>query len=109
MLNDADIGELTQRIVREFDPDKVLLFGSRAAGTARADSDVDLLVILPFDGSSFHKSLDILNRIAAPGGVDLIARTQSDTDRRYQEFDPFIRSALDSARVLYERDHARAA
>lgn len=38
--------ELLDRLVRYFDPQAVILFGSRARGDGRADSDYDLLVVL---------------------------------------------------------------
>jgi predicted nucleotidyltransferase len=38
---------MVRRIVRRFHPVKIILFGSQARGMATADSDVDLLVILP--------------------------------------------------------------
>jgi len=41
--------EIVERIVRGFDPLKIILFGSRARGEAHPDSDVDLLVILPYE------------------------------------------------------------
>jgi predicted nucleotidyltransferase len=40
------IPEITARIVRAFHPAKIILFGSHARGDARADSDIDLLVVL---------------------------------------------------------------
>ena len=45
-------------VAREFRPDKILLFGSYAYGHPSADSDVDLLVILPFRGSDLKKAVD---------------------------------------------------
>ncbi len=44
-VSDRVIDEMAQRIVREVDPRKILLFGSWARGDAREDSDVDLLVV----------------------------------------------------------------
>jgi uncharacterized protein len=66
-------------------------------------SDVDLLVILPFEGRNFWKSLEILNRVDPPFPVDLSARRPDDMARRFAEGDPLIREALDRGKVLYER------
>ena len=44
-VTEDEIREMAQRIVAEVDPIKVILFGSRAGGTPRPGSDVDLLVI----------------------------------------------------------------
>lgn len=104
MIATAKIRELTERIVREFSPERIVLFGSYASGNPRPDSDVDLLVILPFEGKSFRKSLEILNRVNPRFPVDLLARRPDDTARRYREGDPLIREALDHGQVLHERN-----
>ena len=65
--------------------------------------DVDLLVVLPFEGTGFRKSLEILNRVDPDFSVDLLARRPDDTARRYSEGDPLIREALDRGRIMYER------
>ena len=93
-----------ERIVQEFHPDRVILFGSYAAGNPRPDSDVDLLVVLPFEGKNFRKSLEILNRVNPRFPVDLLARRPDDTARRYREGDPLIREAFDHGQVLHERN-----
>jgi uncharacterized protein len=57
------LDEMVQVIVREIDPDQVYLFGSRAHGTARKDSDVDLLIV---DSNPFgpeHSRFQEINRL----------------------------------------------
>lgn len=103
MVDENRIAKLAERIVREFHPDKIILFGSYAHGQPRPDSDIDLLVVLPFEGKGFRKSLEILNRVAPEFPVDLLARRPADTAQRYAEGDPLIREALDRGKVLYER------
>jgi len=104
MVDARRIADLSERIVREFNPERIILFGSYAYGRPRIDSDVDLLVVLPFEGRGFRKSLEILNRVAPDFSVDLLARQPQDTARRYAEGDPLIREALDHGKVLYERN-----
>jgi uncharacterized protein len=104
MVSQDAIHELGSRIAQEFNPDKIILFGSYSSGSATEDSDVDILVVLPFEGSPFRKSLEILNRTNPRFPIDLLARSPEDTARRYAEFDPLIRDALDKGKVLYERD-----
>jgi len=53
------IREMVNRIVRRFDPEKVILFGSYATGKADPDSDVDLLVVMPFIGPKRSKRLEV--------------------------------------------------
>lgn len=103
MIDEAKILGLSERIAREFQPERIILFGSHASGHARADSDVDILVVLPFEGRGFQKSLEILDRVEPDFPIDLLARQPEDTARRYREGDPLIREALDHGRTLYER------
>jgi uncharacterized protein len=105
MLSVDQIEKTVQHIAQEFQPEKIILFGSYAKGTPTTDSDVDLLVILSFQGKSLQKSLEILNRTNPAFPVDLLARTPDDTARRYAEGDPLIREAMDHGKVLYERNH----
>ena len=102
MVSMKEIREVGRRIVREFHPRQVVLFGSHAQGTATEGSDVDILVILPFKGRNFRKSLEILNRIDARLPIDLLARRPEDVRRRYAEGDPLIREAIDRGKVLYD-------
>lgn len=101
MVNMKDIRTIGQRIAREFHPQRVILFGSHARGTAGADSDVDLLVIAAFEGTGFRQSLKILDRLDSRLPLDLIAYRPEDVQRRYTEGDPLIREALDHGKVLY--------
>jgi uncharacterized protein len=103
MIDEQRIREVCGQIVEQFHPERVILFGSYAYGRPGPDSDVDLLVVLPFEGKGFRKSLEILDRISPGFSLDLLARRPEDTARRYAEGDPLIREALDHGKVLYER------
>ncbi len=101
----SDIQAVGERIGHDFRPERVILFGSHARGTATSDSDVDLLVIGDFEGSSFRQSLKILNELDLRLPIELIACRPEDAERRYSEGDPLIREALDHGKLLYaQRD-----
>ncbi len=55
----AQINRMVKRIVKKFHPEKVILFGSHARGEAGPDSDVDLLVVMDFEGTALDKGLEI--------------------------------------------------
>jgi predicted nucleotidyltransferase len=103
MVSKKDIEKVAKQIVDYFHPDRIILFGSHAYGNPHADSDVDLLVLLPYEGKGFKKSLEIINKLNPPFGMDILARRPDDTSRRYEQGDPLIREALDKGEVLYER------
>lgn len=52
------IKEAVNRLVNKFNPEKIILFGSQARGTAKKNSDVDFLVITPYDKS---KKIELSN------------------------------------------------
>jgi len=110
MVDEQTIQDFCNRIVQDFQPDRITLFGSYAYayGNPTPDSDVDILVALPFEGKNFSKSLKILNRANPAFPIDLLARRPDDMERRYREGDPLIREALDRGKVLYNRDGERS-
>ena len=107
MVAFSAIQELANSIARDFHPERIILFGSYARGNPTPDSDVDLLVILPFEGKPFWKSLEIMNRADALFPLDLLARHPTDAARRYAEGDPVIRDAMDNGKELCEHSHWR--
>ena len=101
--SERDIQRVTEMLVREFRPSSVVLFGSRAQGSARPDSDVDLLVVLPFEGSPIAKMSEMLARayqvMETPFAVEFHPR------RPLAEGalpDPVMDDALKKGVVLYE-------
>lgn len=101
------IQEFCDRVAAEFHPDKIILFGSHVWGTPREDSDVDLLVILPFQGKGVRKAVEIRNRVPAGFPLDLLVRSREQIHRRLALNDFFLREVVEKGKVLYEAPHAR--
>jgi uncharacterized protein len=107
MIEMDRIHETVAQIVREFAPQKVILFGSHAYGTPTADSDVDLLVILPFSGHHTRKAVEILERVNPPFPIDLLVRTPDEVRQRLEWNDFFLREIMERGRVLYAAPDGR--
>ena len=88
MVSARQISDYTKRMVQRFEPRTVILFGSRAYGKPMRDSDVDLLVIMPFRGHPLDAALRVLKAVPPSFALDLIVRQPADIARRYREFDP---------------------
>lgn len=98
------IQEMVRRIVVQFAPEKIVLFGSHAHGHADSDSDIDLLVIKPVTGSRRQERLAM--RVALRGmGVakDILLVTPEEVETSRELPGTIIRSALREGKVLYER------
>ncbi len=75
-VTDTLLQEITRRIVEHFDPEKIILFGSRSTGSSRTDSDVDLLVIMDTSESPVQRGVEV-KRACRPRFVsmDLLVKT----------------------------------
>jgi predicted nucleotidyltransferase len=89
-------------VAREFRPRKIILFGSYAAGTATRESDVDLIVVMPFRGSATEKVVEIRGRVEAPFPMDLLVWRPGQERKK----DGFTRSILSEGKIMYETSHA---
>ena len=105
MVDRAQIREFSKAVARKFRPQKIVLFGSYAYGTATEDSDVDLLVVMPFDRRKGRKSLEIRRTIPAGFPMDLIVRTPEFIAQRLAWGDSFTQEIFARGKVLYEADH----
>jgi predicted nucleotidyltransferase len=95
---------MVRRIVKLFHPEKIILFGSHARGSAGPDSDVDLLVVMPFSGSRREKQVEIrlaLHSIRVP--KDIVVTTPEDFLWRQELPGTIERPAAREGRVLYAR------
>jgi predicted nucleotidyltransferase len=99
------IEEMKRRIVEKTNPDKIILFGSHARGTAGLDSDVDLLVVLRIKDSKRKKAVEIYRYLAGIGlAKDVIVVTPEEIDKYRNVPGTLIRTALREGKVLYERN-----
>jgi predicted nucleotidyltransferase len=87
--------------VERFRPERVILFGSHAYGKPDADSDVDLLVVMPA-----KNELTMMGRIAqaiwAPFPLDLLVRTPENLAKRLAWDDWFLKEVMEKGIVLYD-------
>ena len=82
-VSTALLDEIVRRLVVEFDPDRIILFGSRAWGEPREDSDIDLFIIIPENEERPLERATRAHRCLRGIGVplDLIVRTREDSAR----------------------------
>src|SRR5213595_1045641 len=76
----AAIRRFARRIAERFQPDKIILFGSYAYGKPHAESDVDLLVIMP-TRNAIDQSIRIKTAFDRMFSLDLIVRTPWQIER----------------------------
>src|SRR5438094_2371010 len=84
----AVIRRFARQVAERFQPDKIILFGSHAYGTPHADSDVDILVIMPAR-NQHDQAVRIRWEVSAPFPMDLIVRTPKNLGWRLEEGESF--------------------
>jgi len=102
--SESAIRQAVDRIATRFHPDKIILFGSRARGEGGLNSDADLLVVMPVDGSKRQQAVQIdLALEGIPIPIDLIVVTPEEVEKYRETIGTIIREALREGKVLYER------
>ena len=98
------ISVITNRIVRDFHPLRIILFGSHARGDAGPGSDVDLLVVLPQVADKRKTTVEIRRALRDfPVAKDIVVTTPEEIARRGELVGTVLRPALREGKVLYER------
>ena len=90
-------------IIKRFEPEKIILFGSHAREDAGSDSDVDLLVIMNVEGSKRERQLEIrsaLHDVRIP--KDIIVSTPEEFEWRKEIAGTVEYPAVREGKVLYE-------
>jgi predicted nucleotidyltransferase len=97
------VEEITRRLVAEFAPERIILFGSHAWGHPDENSDLDLLVVVPESDQPpprrAARAYRCLRDVAVP--LDILVKTREEVDRTGQVPGSLIHEVLKRGRVLY--------
>jgi predicted nucleotidyltransferase len=102
--NDDLIGDIVRRIVETAQPDKIILFGSRARGDNRPNSDFDVLVIKESSEPRYRRSVPLYVALAdVPAEVEVMVYTPEEIDEWRQVSQAFVTTAVREGTTIYER------
>ena len=98
------VDEMVRRVVDAAQPEKLILFGSRARGNARSNSDYDLLVVSPSAEPRYKRSIPIYVALAdLPIEVEVMVYTPEEIEEWSEVPQAFVTTALREGKTLYER------
>ncbi len=100
------IRKFAKQVAKQFNPQKIILFGSYAYGKPTEDSDVDILVIMPFKGRNPEKATEIWMATKPQFPIDIMVRKPAEIKKRIRLGDFFVRDIVEKGKVLYEAAHA---
>lgn len=98
------IQRLAERIRQTYRPERIVLFGSHARGTADEESDIDLLIVKDTD-KPFHKRwaevAALIQPVAEGRDVSPFVLTPGEVEERLRRGDQFVEEILTKGEVLY--------
>lgn len=102
-LSEELLQTATQRLVAEFQPEQIWLFGSHAWGTPHEDSDVDLMVIVPHSTERATRRMQRAHRCLGGLGFpkDVLVPTRAEVDRYKHLRASLFHQVLTQGRKLY--------
>lgn len=101
----AFIKTMCQRIADAYQPEKIILFGSHAYGTPTPQSDVDLLIVMDYEGRPVQQMLKIETELEIDTPVDLLVYRPQEIKQRVADGDMFLKDVLQRGKVMYEPHH----
>jgi predicted nucleotidyltransferase len=102
--NDNLIDDIVRRIVETAQPEKIILFGSRARGDARPNSDFDLLVIKESNEPGYRRDAPLYHALAGLNvEVDVLVYTPEEVADWAQVPQAFVTTATREGKIVYER------
>lgn len=102
-INSKQIQQVVRKIVKEFRPEKIILFGSYAWGKPNEDSDVDLFVVKNTDNTRKEaREIDgALWGRTIP--LDILVYTPEKINKRLEMGDFFIQDIMKKGKILYDQ------
>lgn len=103
-LTDTVVHDIVRRIVDTVQPERVILFGSRARGDARPNSDYDVLVIKHSDEPRYCRSAPLYVALAdLPVEVEVMVYTPEEVNEWSEVPQAFVTTAVREGTTIYER------
>lgn len=100
----ATLDAIVERLIAGYDPDRIILFGSRASGNADAESDIDLLVVKETDRRPVERRIEVERLLVdRQVALDVLVYTPREMWDLYAAGSPLIEAVVESGRVLYMR------
>jgi predicted nucleotidyltransferase len=107
MISQNQIDEIVRLIVNGCKPEKIILFGSYADGSAKADSDLDLAIVKDSDLPRHKRGREIRSVIRSGGKrwafpMDIVVYTPSEMVQYKNDQYSLIHEIINTGKVLYE-------
>lgn len=97
----SQIDSITDQLIKKYQPEKIILFGSAAGGSMTPDSDLDFFIVKDDKKDAYHRMVEVSGLVEKDIAADFIIYTPQELSERLRLGDPFIKSIVSEGRVLY--------
>lgn len=108
-LLEEELGRIVDILRREYDPEKIILFGSLAKGDIHEWSDIDLLIVKKTRKRPLERIMEVSHLINPRAGIDLFVYTPDEFNTLLKERFSFLTEIVKKGKVLYEKGDRRVA
>ena len=99
-----NLKDISRRLIDEYDPEKIILFGSRAEGNDNEGSDIDLAIVKETEKRPMERRIEVETLLADRAvPVDIVVYTPEEMRTLYSQGSPFIEEIVETGRLLYMR------
>lgn len=104
MIETRQINDIVDRIALNYNPDKIILFGSYAHGNYSDNSDLDFILVKDTNTPKHKRGLEVRRLFhGLPIPMDFKIYTSSEFDSELSNQYSFLSSAIKGSKILYER------
>lgn len=102
---EQEIKKVTETIIKEFNPEKVVLFGSHAWGSPEKNSDIDLFIVKDDAKKNTREMAIDLERILLPRTfpIDVIVYKPAQVEESLKDKNIFITKIITKGKTLYDQ------
>jgi len=96
--------DISRRLIKEYDPDKIILFGSRAEGKDPEGSDIDLVIVKETEKRPLERRIEVETLLAdRTVPIDIVVYTPDEMRNLYSMGSPFVEEIVEKGRLIYMR------
>ncbi|KAF0134202.1 MAG: DNA polymerase beta domain-containing protein region [Candidatus Saganbacteria bacterium] len=100
---EKEIKYASARIIKNYKPEKVILFGSLAYGKATLSSDIDMVIIKKTHKNHWERLKEADRFISHDFPIDILVYTPKEISERLKIGDTFVENFINRGRVIYEK------
>jgi len=98
-----ELKRIVLKIKNNYNPEKIILFGSLAYGKIKKESDIDLLIIKETDKNPWARIEEVDRHIEHNIPIEVLVYTPEEIETRLRINDFFVRDIMKKGKVLYEK------